>query len=119
MSRKFKIRDQEAVILLPSQPFNGLTFLPEPNIATFSLIAFDIAKRTKGWKFMPTAFLSSHVHMIVARHGKQPLEHVIRDIKKSSLKIIEAINSTCSSHCTNSGLGRLGLEGRAAIDVKF
>ena len=31
--------------------------------------------------------------MIVARHGAQPLEHVIRDIKKfTSLKIIEAIN---------------------------
>ena len=36
--------------------------------------------------------MSSHVHMIVARHGKQNLEAVIRDIKKyTSAKIIEAI----------------------------
>ena len=36
----------------------------------------------------------SHVHMIIARHGPQQLEDVIRDIKKfTSFKIIEAIRN--------------------------
>jgi hypothetical protein len=36
--------------------------------------------------------MSSHVHMIVARHGEQNLEAVIRDIKKyTSVKLIQAI----------------------------
>ena len=38
--------------------------------------------------------MSSHVHMLIARHGKQNLEGVIRDIKKyTSSKIIETIQN--------------------------
>ena len=38
--------------------------------------------------------MSSHAHMIIARHGPQQLEHVIRDIKKfTAVKIIEAIQN--------------------------
>jgi hypothetical protein len=61
MSRKFKIRDQETVHFVTfttiqwlDQPVGGQVYLQEPSIATFSLTVFDIAKRTKGWKFMPT-----------------------------------------------------------------
>ena len=57
------------------------------------MTAFDIAKKNKGLEVYAYCIMNSHVHMIVARHGAQPLEHVIRDIKKiASLKIIEAIN---------------------------
>jgi REP element-mobilizing transposase RayT len=36
--------------------------------------------------------MSSHVHMIIGRHGDPNLEHIIRDIKKfTSVKIIQAI----------------------------
>lgn len=36
--------------------------------------------------------MSSHLHMIVARHGEQSLEAIIRDIKKyTSVKLIQAI----------------------------
>ncbi|WP_165823954.1 transposase [Pseudochryseolinea flava] len=38
--------------------------------------------------------MSSHVHMIIARQGKQTLEGVIRDLKKyTSVKITEAIEN--------------------------
>ena len=38
--------------------------------------------------------MHSHIHMILARHGKQNLDHVIIDVKKyTSSKIIDAINN--------------------------
>ena len=38
--------------------------------------------------------MSSHIHMIIGRHGEQKLEHIIRDIKKyTSTRIIEAIKN--------------------------
>jgi putative transposase len=38
--------------------------------------------------------MSSHIHTIIARPGKQELQDVIRDIKKyTSSKIIEAVNN--------------------------
>jgi hypothetical protein len=54
MSRKFKIRDQEAVHFVILTTIQWPDILREPNTATFFLMAFDIAKRTKDWKFMPT-----------------------------------------------------------------
>ena len=76
-------------ILLRSQPFNGSTFLQERHIATFSLIAFDIAKKNKGLEVYAYCIMSSHVHMIIARHG-----HVVRDVKKfTSVKITKSIDS--------------------------
>ena len=36
--------------------------------------------------------MSSHIHMILGRHGEESLEGIIRDLKKfTSVKIVEAI----------------------------
>jgi putative transposase len=38
--------------------------------------------------------MSSHIHLIIGRHGDPNLEHIIRDIKKyTSTQIIEAIKN--------------------------
>jgi hypothetical protein len=53
MSRKFKIRDQEAVHFVTFTISNGLMCLSGLNTEISFLRVFDIAKRTKDLKYMP------------------------------------------------------------------
>jgi putative transposase len=44
----------------------------------------------RGLELCAYCIMSSHIHMIIGRHGEPNLEHIIRDIKKyTSTQIIE------------------------------
>jgi putative transposase len=94
MSRKFKIRDQEAVYFVTFTIIQWLDVFIRSEYRDVFLDSIRYCQKHKGLEVYAYCIMSSHVHMIVARHGKQNLEHVIRDIKKyTSSKIIEAINN--------------------------
>ena len=94
MSRKFKIRDQEAVYFVTFTIIQWLDVFIRQEYRDVFLDSIRYCQKNKGLEVYAYCVMSSHVHMIVARHGKQNLEHIIRDIKKyTSSKIIEAINN--------------------------
>ncbi len=94
MSRKFKIRDQEAVYFVTFTIIQWLDVFIRQEYRDVFLDSIRYCQKHKGLEVYAYCVMSSHVHMIVARHGKQNLEHIIRDIKKfTSSKIIEAINN--------------------------
>jgi len=93
MSRKFKIRDQEAIYFVTFTVIQWLDVFIRQEYRDVFLDSIRYCQKNKGLEVYAYCIMSSHVHMILARHGKQNLEHVIRDIKKfTSSKIIEAIS---------------------------
>ena len=94
MSRKFKIRDQEAVHFVTFTTIQWLDVFIRAEYRDILLDSIRYCQKNKGLEVYAYCIMSSHVHMIIARHGPQQLEHVIRDIKKfTSFKIIEAIQN--------------------------
>jgi REP element-mobilizing transposase RayT len=94
MSRKFKIRDQEAVHFVTFTTIQWLDVFIRAEYRDIFLDSIRYCQKNKGLEVYAYCVMSSHVHMIIARHGPQQLEHVIRDIKKfTSFKIIEAIRN--------------------------
>ena len=89
MGRKFKIGDQEAVHFVTfttirwlDQPVGRTSIFTRAEYRDIFLDSIRYCQKNKGLEVYAYCIMSSHVHMIVARHGAQPLEHVIRDIKK-------------------------------------
>ena len=94
MSRKSKIRDQEAVHFVTFTVIQWLDIFIRPEYRDVFLESIRYCQRYKGLEVYAYCIMSSHIHMIIARHGKQELQDVIRDIKKyTSSKIIEAVNN--------------------------
>jgi putative transposase len=94
MSRKFKIRDQEAVHFVTFTVIQWLDVFIRPEYRDIFLESIRYCQKHKGLEVYAYCIMTNHIHMIIARHGKQELEHVIRDIKKyTSSKIIEAVNN--------------------------
>ena len=94
MSRKFKILDQEAVHFVTFTTIQWLDIFVRAEYRDIFLDSIRYCQKNKGLEVYAYCIMSSHVHMIVARHGPQQLEHVIRDIKKfTSFKIVEAIRN--------------------------
>src|SRR5688500_19406109 len=94
MSRKFKIRDQETVHFVTFTTIQWLDVFIRAEYRDIFIDSIRFCQKNKGLEVYAYCIMSSHIHMIIARHGKQELQHVIRDIKKStSSKIIEAVNN--------------------------
>ena len=94
MSRKFRIRDQEAVYFVTFTVVNWLDVFIRAEYRDIFIDSVRYCQQHKGLEVYAYCVMSSHVHMIVARHGEQNLEDVIRDLKKyTSSRIIEAIAS--------------------------
>ena len=92
MSRKFKIRDQEAVHFVTFTTIHWLDVFIRVEYRDIFLDSIRFCQKYKGLEVYAYCIMTSHVHMIIGRHGKQNLEAVVRDIKKfTSVKIIEAI----------------------------
>jgi REP element-mobilizing transposase RayT len=92
MSRKYKIRDQEAVYFVTFTVIRWLDVFTRKEYRDIFLDSIRYCQQHKGLHVFAYCVMSSHVHMIVSRQGDQKLEDVIRDIKKfTALKIIDAI----------------------------
>ena len=94
MSRKYKIRDQSALHFVTFTVIHWLDVFIRREYRDVFLDSIRYCQANKGLEVCAYCIMSSHIHMIIGRHGDPNIEHIIRDIKKfTSTKIIEAIRN--------------------------
>jgi putative transposase len=92
MSRKYKIRDQEAVHFVTFTTIYWLDIFIRQDYKDIFMDSLRYCQQHKGLELYAYCIMSNHVHMIIARRGKQELQDIIRDIKKfTASQIIRAI----------------------------
>jgi putative transposase len=94
MSRKYKIRDQNKVHFVTFTVIHWLDVFTRQEYRDIFLDSLRYCQKNKGLELYAYCIMSSHIHMIICRHGDDSLEGIIRDIKKyTSVKIVEAIRN--------------------------
>jgi putative transposase len=92
MSRKYKIRDQEKLYFVTFTIVEWIDLFTRRIYRDILLDSLRYCQQNKGLDLCAYCIMSSHAHFIIGRNGEQPLEGIIRDIKKfTSVKIIEEI----------------------------
>ena len=94
MSRKYKIRDQDKLYFVTFTVIQWLDVFIRKEYRDVFLDSIRYCQQNKGLEVCAYCIMTSHVHMIIGRHGEQSLDGIIRDIKKfTSVKIVEAITN--------------------------
>jgi putative transposase len=94
MSRKYKIRDQNKLHFVTFTVIHWLDVFTRQEYRDIFLDSIRYCQKNKGLEVYAYCIMSSHVHMIICRHGEASLEGIIRDIKKyTSVKIVDAIRN--------------------------
>ena len=94
MSRKYKIRDQEKFYFVTFTVIQWLDIFIRREYKDILLETLRYCQKNKGLEVCAYCIMTSHVHLIIGRHGKENLEGIIRDIKKyTAYKLIEAIKN--------------------------
>jgi putative transposase len=91
MSRKYKIRDQDKLYFVTFTIINWLDVFTRQEYRDIFLDSIRYCQTNKGLEVCAYCVMSSHVHMIIGRHGAQGLDEIIRDIKKYSMRLIKNI----------------------------
>jgi REP element-mobilizing transposase RayT len=92
MSRKYKIRDQNALYFVTFTVIQWLDVFIRRESRDIFLDSIRYCQKHKGLEVCAYCIMSSHIHMIIGRHGDPNLEGIVRDIKKfTSNQIIDAI----------------------------
>jgi REP element-mobilizing transposase RayT len=94
MSRNYKIRDQDKLYFVTFTVIRWLDVFTRKVYKDIFIESLRYCQQYKGLEVCAYCIMSSHVHMIIGRHGSSPLSGIIRDIKKyTSVRIIKAIKS--------------------------
>lgn len=92
MSRKYKIRDQDQLYFVTFTIIRWLDVFTRREYRDIFMESLRYCQQHKGLDLYAYCIMTSHVHLIIGRRGKTPLEGIIRDIKKyTSVKIIDAV----------------------------
>jgi len=92
MSRKYKIRDQDKLYFVTFTVIAWLDVFTRQEYRDIFLDSLRYCQKHKGLEVCAYCIMSNHVHLIIGRNKEQPLQGIIRDIKKfTSVKITEAI----------------------------
>jgi putative transposase len=92
MSRKYKIVNQDELYFVTFTVIQWLDVFTRREYADIFLDSVRYCQKNKGLEVWCFVVMSSHIHMILGRHGEEPLGGIIRDIKKyTSSKIVAAI----------------------------
>ncbi len=92
MSRKYKVRDQDKLYFVTFTVVQWLDVFIRNEYKDIFLECLKFCQKNKGLEVWAYCIMTSHIHLILGRHGEPALEDIIRDIKKyTSVKIIEAI----------------------------
>ncbi|HTE34316.1 MAG TPA: transposase [Chryseolinea sp.] len=93
MSRKYKVRDQDKLYFVTFTVIQWLDVFTRRLYRDIFLDSLRYCQKHKGLELCAYCIMSSHVHLIIGRNKENPLEGIIRDIKKyTAVKIIEAIS---------------------------
>ena len=94
MSRKYKIRDQDKLYFVTFTVIHWLDVFTRTEYRDIVLYSLKYCQQHKGLEVCAYCIMTSHVHLIIGRHGEAGLDGIIRDIKKyTSVKIIETIKA--------------------------
>ncbi|GAB2612826.1 transposase [Belliella aquatica] len=92
MSRKYKIRDQDKLYFVTFTIIEWIDLFTRRIYRDILLDSIRYCQKNKGLDLGAYCIMSSHVHLILGRNADQPIEGIIRDIKKfTSVKIIEEV----------------------------
>jgi putative transposase len=92
VSRKYKIRDQDQLYFVTFTVIRWLDVFTRREYRDIFMDSLRYCQQHKGLDLYAYCIMTNHVHMIIGRRGKAPLEGIVRDIKKyTSVKIIEAV----------------------------
>jgi putative transposase len=93
MSRKYKIRDQNALYFVTFTVINWLDVFTRKEYKDIFLESIRYCQKNKGLEVCAYCVMSSHIHMVIGRNGNDGLDDIIRDIKKfTASQIIKAID---------------------------
>lgn len=92
MSSKYKIRDQDKLYFVTFTIIEWIDLFTRRIYRDILLDSLRYCQKNKGLDLCAYCIMSSHAHLIIGRNGEQPMEGIIRDIKKfASVKIIEEV----------------------------
>jgi len=94
MSRKYKIRNQDALYFVTFTVIQWIDVFIRQEYRDIFLDSLRYCQKNKGLELCAYCILSSHIHMIIGGNGDPGLDDIVRDIKKfTSVKIIDAIKN--------------------------
>jgi len=94
MSRKYKIGDQDSLYFATFTVVEWIDLFTRQEYRDIFLDTLRYCQKNKGLDLYAYCIMSSHIHLIIGRNGNQPIEAIIRDIKKfTAITFIEAIKN--------------------------
>jgi putative transposase len=94
MSRKYKIRDQDKLYFVTFTVIGWLDVFIRKGYRDIFLDSLKYCQQHKGLEVCAYCIMSSHIHLIIGRHGDPALEAIIRDLKKfTASAVIKAIKN--------------------------
>ena len=91
MSRKYKFRNPESVYFVSFATVNWIDVFTRPLYKDILVESFNYCIENKGLIIYAWVIMSNHVHLVIETR-QEPLENILRDLKKfTSKQIISAI----------------------------
>lgn len=113
MSRKYKIRDQDKLYFVTFTVIQWVDLFTRKTYRDIFMESLKYCQLNKGLDLCAFCIMSSHIHLIIGRNGKQPIEDIIRDIKKfTAAKILETIKGSNEESRKNLLLWIFGSAGK-------
>jgi len=113
MSRKYKIRDQDKLYFVTFSIIEWIDLFTRRIYRDILLDSLRYCQKNKGLDLCAYCIMSSHAHLIIGRNGDEPIEGIIRDIKKfTSVKIIEEVQISPEESRKDFLLWHFGKAGR-------
>ena len=97
MSRKYKFRNPEGVYFITFSVFGWVDVFTRDIYRNIVIESISWCIVNKGLIVHAWVIMTNHVHMIISKREEQPLEAIMRDLKKyTSVKILESIKNNSS-----------------------
>jgi putative transposase len=113
MSRKYKIRDQEKLYFVTFTIVEWIDLFTRRIYKDIFLDSLKYCQTHKGLDLCAYCIMSSHIHLIIGRNSEEPIEGIIRDIKKfTSVKFLEEIKMSSEESRKEFLLSHFGKAGR-------
>ncbi len=94
MSHKYKFRNPDGIYFITFSVVGWVDVFTRDIYRNIVIDSFNWCIKNKGLVVNAWVIMTNHIHMIVSKKGEQPLEAIMRDMKKfTSVKTIEEIKT--------------------------
>ena len=91
MSRKYKIRDQQAIYFVTFTVIDWIDVFIRDEYREVLIESISYCQKNKGLEVHAYCFMTSHIHLIIGSKGLMPLEGIIRDLKAFTSRSIRKL----------------------------